>query len=158
MTEEKIKEKVKTRRRTLDKPEEKDDFKPKGNYVYAIGRRKEASATVRFYTKGTGRLLVNGRDWKKYFQETGLQHLIEQPLKIAKESKNSDFLISVRGGGVKGQAQAVQLGIARSIVKNSIELKKSMRTAGLLSVDSRVKERKKYGLKRARRGPQFSKR
>ena len=129
-----------------------------GQYADAVGRRKTAVALVRFFPKGSGRLLINGKDWKKYFPFVAWQQVIEQPLKIVKVANDGDFSIQVSGGGIPAQADAVQLGIARALVTHDAGVKSSLRAGGLLTRDPRAKERKKPGLKRARRGPQFAKR
>lgn len=123
----------------------------------AVGRRKTASARVRIDT-GTGTITVNGVDCKKYFPEAVLQELILAPLKAVAHEKSLTISVKVAGGGKKGQAVAVQLGIARALIKWNEDFKKSLKSLGLLTRDPRIKERKKFGLKKARRAPQWSKR
>lgn len=150
----------KPRKRVTAKKEEVADKHAifSGQYVNAVGRRKTAVALVRFFSKGSGRIVINGKEWKKYFPFVAWQQVIEQPLKIVKVAGDGDFSIQVSGGGVTSQADAVQLGIARALVLNDASVKSSLRAGGLLTRDPRAKERKKPGLKRARRGPQFAKR
>lgn len=128
------------------------------DYTFAVGRRKEAVARVRLYSKGSGKITINEREFTKYFPVFDLQLLVQQPLKITSTDGSLDVGVRVLGGGNRGQADAVRHGIARALVKLNEEFRQSLRAAGCLTRDSRVKERKKYGLKKARRAPQFSKR
>ena len=130
---------------------------PKGKYYYAVGRRKEAVAQVRLY-KGNSSFVINGREAKKYLPELSLQVILWQPLKLTGNTKNFDIYVKVQGGGSRGQADAIRLGISRALLKFDEKLKKTLRSAGFLTRDSRVKEKKKFGLKRARRAPQWQKR
>ncbi|MEK7131751.1 MAG: 30S ribosomal protein S9 [Patescibacteria group bacterium] len=123
----------------------------------SVGRRKTAAARVRL-TPGTGKIIVNGKDFKVYFPYFEWQNIIMAPLTAVGKEKTFDISVKIVGGGQKGQAVAVQLGIARALVVWNNELKKSLKTQGYLTRDARVKERKKPGLKRARRAPQWSKR
>jgi len=126
-------------------------------YVEAIGRRKEATARVRLYP-GDGTIVVNDRPLEEHFpRERDRLHLLE-PLKVAGLQDSLNFTIHVKGGGIAGQAGAVRLGIARALVKKDENLRSVMRRFGFLTRDPRVKERKKYGLKRARKAPQYTKR
>ena len=127
-------------------------------YFYAIGRRKTAVAQVRLYTDGKGRIHVNGHEYRKYFPHFELQKIITKALDLVKEKQNLDLTIKTRGGGAHGQADAVSLGISRALVKWNMDFKERLRHGGLLTRDARVKERKKPGLKRARRAPQWAKR
>lgn len=138
---------------------EKQEFKP-GNrkYNYAVGRRKEAVAQVRLYGKGSGKFVVNGRTLSEYFQNPLLEQTAVLPLRMSNLMDEYDATIAVKGGGKRGQSDAVSLAIARALTEVSPELRPVIKKAGLLTRDSRVKERKKYGLKRARRAPQWSKR
>ncbi len=122
-----------------------------------VGRRKTASARVRI-EKGTGKILVNGKDCNIYFPYFQLQEIVRAPLKAVGKERDLDFSVKVDGGGQKGQAVAVQHGIARALVAWNEDFKKSLKSLGLLTRDPRVKERKKFGLKKARRAPQWSKR
>ena len=160
-TKTKAKSKVKASKPAPTKAESKEKvgFKA-GNrkYVYKVGRRKRAIAQVRMYGKGSGAIVVNGREFKEYFPTTILQQLALLPLSDTNQADTYDISIVVKGGGIRGQADAVRLGIARALVENEEGFKSQIKKSGYLTRDSRVKERKKYGLKRARRAPQWSKR
>jgi small subunit ribosomal protein S9 len=121
------------------------------------GRRKSAIARVRV-REGTGDMLVNGREWREYFPRPQEQIDILQPLQAAAMEGKLDCVVRVNGGGPTGQAGAVRLGIARALVRLSEDLRVPLHESGYLTRDSRMKERKKYGLRGARRGCQFSKR
>jgi small subunit ribosomal protein S9 len=123
----------------------------------ATGRRKTAVAKVRLMP-GTGRRTVNGRPFREYFHRDALVDLTEAPLALTNNSVAFDVVATVRGGGLTGQAGAIRLGIARALVAANEELRKPLRSAGYLTRDSRMVERKKYGLRGARRRFQFSKR
>lgn len=123
----------------------------------AVGRRKEAVARVRV-DKGTGKIVVNGKPFEQYFTGSTMQTTILAPLKALGKDKDLDFSIKVVGGGKIGQSVAVQHGIARALVVWNEDFRKTLKTLGLLTRDARVKERKKFGLKKARRAPQWSKR
>ncbi len=122
-----------------------------------VGRRKEAVARV-FLTKGTGNITVNGREYKKYFPLMYLQNQVELPLKTVDSVNGFDVNITVAGGGNKGQAEAIKLGIARALCEANAELRPALKEAGLLTRDARSVERKKFGHKKARKSYQFSKR
>ncbi|MGI6129278.1 MAG: 30S ribosomal protein S9 [bacterium] len=126
------------------------------NY-YGTGRRKKAVARVRLYPGG-GRFVVNGRPADEYFPLRSLQTIIEQPLRVTGNMGKFDVLVKVEGGGITGQAGAVRHGISRALLKVDQMFRPDLKKAGLLTRDPRMKERKKYGLKGARRAPQFSKR
>lgn len=123
----------------------------------AVGRRKRASARVQI-TKGTGKITVNGMDYKLCFPHFEMQDVILAPLKALGKEKDLDVSALTQGGGKKGQATSVQLGIARALVLWNEENKKTLKSLGLLTRDARIKERKKPGLKKARRAAQWSKR
>lgn len=123
----------------------------------AVGRRKTASARVRI-AAGKGVITVNGKELAAYFPYFEQQELILAPLKALAKEKDLDFSVKVAGGGTKGQAVAVQHGIARALVIWNEDFRKTLKTLGFLTRDPRVKERKKFGLKKARRAPQWSKR
>lgn len=140
--------------KVIDKPESKSQ-----EFVRAVGRRKSAVARVRLYPKGKGKIQINDKDFKQYFSYFELNQKITAPLKVVGKMQDFDFTIKVKGGGQLGQAQAVCHGIARALVKfNQDDYKKILRANGFLTRDPRVKERKKPGLKKARRAPQWSKR
>ena len=126
------------------------------NY-YGTGRRKTAVARVRLFP-GSGRFMVNGRPADQYFPLRSLQTIIEQPLRVTGNMGKFDVLAKVEGGGITGQAGAVRHGLSRALLKVDQVLRPSLKKEGLLTRDPRMKERKKYGLKGARRAPQFSKR
>ncbi|MBQ9288735.1 MAG: 30S ribosomal protein S9 [Clostridia bacterium] len=122
----------------------------------AVGRRKEAVARVRL-VPGDGKIVINKRELDNYFGLETLKMTVRQPLTIT-NTTNFDVLVNVRGGGISGQAGAIRHGISRALCKADPELRTSLKKSGLLTRDPRMKERKKYGLKAARRAPQFSKR
>jgi len=123
----------------------------------AIGRRKEAVTRI-FLSKGDGRINVNGKDYKTYFPLIYLQNQVEAPLKTIEASDKFDITVNATGGGVKGQAEAVKLGIARALLQVNPEYRTALKNAGLLTRDPRSVERKKTGKKKARKSYQFSKR
>lgn len=131
---------------------------PAGRYIYATGRRKKATARVRLYQKGKGNITVNKKDLKEYFPTTELQRCVKQPLVITGKTDNFNATVKVSGGGSRGQAEAVRHGIARALEKDDQELRIALKQAGFLKRDPRMKERKKPGLKKARRSPQWQKR
>ena len=124
---------------------------------YATGRRKTSSARV-FLRPGTGAITINHREFNAFFPTEALRTQIRQPLLLTEMADKFDILATVRGGGVSGQAGAVRLGIARALVEYNAELRKALKTEGLLTRDARAKERKKYGMAGARKRFQFSKR
>ncbi len=127
-------------------------------YHYGLGRRKTAIAKVRLYKNGTGLFKVNDRELKEYFPVERMLDAIFSPLKITSTAKKFDISAIVDGGGVEAQAEALRHGIARALLTFDSELRSTLKKAGFLTRDARQKERKKPGLKRARRAPQFSKR
>ncbi len=127
------------------------------NYYYGTGRRKSSVARVRVYP-GTGKITINERDIDDYFGLDTLKLIVRQPLAITDTAEKFDIVCRVAGGGVTGQAGAIRHGIARALLQFDEELRSPLKKAGLLTRDPRMKERKKYGLKGARRAPQFSKR
>ncbi len=124
---------------------------------YGTGRRKSSVARVRL-VPGNGQIVVNGKDSKDYFCKKTLEMIIRQPLVLTETESRFDVLVNAHGGGTTGQAGAVRLGIARALLKADPEYRPVLKRAGFLTRDPRMKERKKYGLKGARRAPQFSKR
>lgn len=129
----------------------------KDKRLRTVGRRKRASARVAI-DKGTGVITVNGLDLAVYFPYFEWQDTIRAPAKALAKDKDLDFSVKVVGGGKKGQSVAIQHGIARALLLWNDDFKKTLKTLGYLSRDPRIKERKKFGLKRARRAPQWSKR
>ena len=124
---------------------------------YGTGRRKSSVARVRL-VPGNGQIIVNGKESKDYFKKKTLEMIIRQPLVLTETEGRFDVLVNAHGGGTTGQAGAVRLGIARALLKADIEYRPVLKKAGFLTRDPRMKERKNYGLKGARRAPQFSKR
>ena len=124
---------------------------------YGTGRRKSSVARVRL-VPGNGQIVVNGKDSKDYLCKKTLEMIIRQPLVLTETEGRYDVLVNAHGGGTTGQAGAVRLGIARALLKADPEFRPALKRAGYLTRDPRMKERKKYGLKGARRAPQFSKR
>lgn len=123
----------------------------------AVGRRKEAVTRV-FISKGDGKITVNDKDYKTYFSLAYLQNQVEAPLKTTDSVGKFDIVVNAQGGGVKGQAEAVKLGIARALIEVNAEFRPALKAAGHLKRDPRSVERKKFGHKKARRSYQFSKR
>ncbi|MDQ1703854.1 MAG: small subunit ribosomal protein [Frankiaceae bacterium] len=128
-----------------------------GGPVGATGRRKEAIARVRL-VPGSGKWTINGRTLEDYFPNKVHQQVVNEPLKTLDVVDHYDVLVRVQGGGVSGQAGAVRLGIARALTQTDSDARPPLKKAGFLTRDARVKERKKYGLKKARKAPQYSKR
>ncbi|HTI12367.1 MAG TPA: 30S ribosomal protein S9 [Puia sp.] len=123
----------------------------------AVGRRKQAVTRV-FLSKGEGKITINDKDYKQYFSLVYLQNQVELPLKTVELADKYDVKINATGGGMKGQAEAAKLGIARALLEVNAEFRPVLKAAGLLRRDPRAVERKKPGRKKARRGYQFSKR
>jgi small subunit ribosomal protein S9 len=127
-------------------------------YYEGIGRRKQSTARVRIFPGGTGRLVINERDGNEYLSRAGDYEIVIQPLTVIGQERSYDISVHVNGGGVTGQRDAMQLGLARALLKLDPDLKGQLRDAELLTRDARVKERKKPGLKRARKAPTYTKR
>ena len=125
--------------------------------VQTTGRRKRAIARVRV-SPGSGKITANGREFEEYFPSAVHRTLITEPLRIASAEESYDIAVTLSGGGLSGQAGAFRLGISRALVEIDTEARPSIKTAGLLTRDPRKKESKKYGLKKARKAPQYSKR
>ncbi|GEM_PF-62695 len=132
--------------------------KKSGEAILATGKRKTSIARVKFLVSGEGNILINDKPLKTYFPYFVWQRIVEYPLEAANFAHKGTFDIKVRGGGIKSQAEAIGLGLARALTAFNHELRKNLKPLGLLRRDSRVKERKKPGLKRARRAPQWTKR
>ena len=124
----------------------------------AVGRRKEAIARVRITPGGEGRVLINDRPALSYLGRRSLEQVVMQPLRVTETLRRFDVSAKVVGGGISGQAGAVAHGLARALCEFSPDLRPVLKKAGLLTRDPRMKERKKYGLKRARKAPQYTKR
>ncbi len=133
-------------------------YKSKKPYHYGTGRRKSSVARVRLFPNGTGAITINGRDIEEYFGLETLKLIVRQPLVTTSTVGKVDVVASVSGGGVTGQAGAIRHGIARALLLMNEEFRPALKSAGFLTRDPRMKERKKYGLHAARRAPQFSKR
>lgn len=145
------------------KPEEEKSEKKAKKYYEAVGRRKEAIARVRLFTikpfEGEeGKITVNGKFYKNYFTIAELQQAAEAPLKKLKSLNRFEVVAMVKGGGQRGQAEAVRHGLARTLLIFNADFRKKLKKAGYLKRDPRAKERRKYGLKKARRAPQWAKR
>ncbi len=133
-------------------------YESKKKYFYGTGRRKSSIARVRVYENGTGAITINGRNIDEYFGLETLKLVVRQPLATTELLDKVDIVVSVTGGGVSGQAGAIRHGISRALVTLNPEYRPALKAAGFMTRDPRMKERKKYGLKAARRAPQFSKR
>ena len=126
-------------------------------YFYGTGRRKSSVARVRVYS-GNGNITINGRDIDEYFGLETLKLIVRQPVALTETADKFDIVVNVNGGGVSGQAGAIRHGLSRALLQYDENLRPELKKAGFLTRDPRMKERKKYGLKGARRAPQFSKR
>ena len=126
-------------------------------YLLGLGRRKRSVAKV-FLKKGSGKIVINDRTIEDYFPRPAYVTTVQQPLELTNNAKIYDVIVSVSGGGLTGQAQAIRLGIARALLKSDESLKKTLKVEGYLTRDSREVERKKYGQAKARKRYQFSKR
>ena len=133
-------------------------YQSKNPYLYGTGRRKSSVARVHLFPNGTGSITINGRDIDEYFGLDTLKLLTRQPLVLTETVEKVDIIATVTGGGVTGQAGALRHGISRALLLVNPEFRPVLKRAGYLTRDPRMKERKKYGLKAARRAPQFSKR
>ena len=138
--------------------------KKDGKYHEAIGRRKSASARIRLFTSGPfqptieGNIVINGKPYKDYFPTLELQRIVDAPLARLKSLNRFRVTAKVKGGGIRGQADAIRHGLSRALVLFDINFRKKLKKAGYLTRDSRAKERRKFGLKKARRAPQWTKR
>ncbi len=133
-------------------------YQSKKPYLYGTGRRKSSVARVHVYPNGTGSITVNGRSIDEYFGLETMKMVVRQPLVATANESKVDIVATVKGGGFSGQAGALRHGIARALLLAADENRAILKKAGFLTRDPRMKERKKYGLKAARRAPQFSKR
>ena len=132
-------------------------YESKIKYFYGTGRRKHSVARVRVYP-GSGNITINNRSIDDYFGLDTLKLIVRQPLALTETAETFDIVCTVTGGGVTGQAGAIRHGLSRALLEYDAELRPVLKKAGFLTRDPRMKERKKYGLKAARRAPQFSKR
>lgn len=135
-----------------------EDSVPQGRYSYAIGRRKTSVARVRLYHSGTGAITVNGKDYRTYFPVRTWQDEVLSPLTVSGTNDKMDISVVVLGGGIHSQAGAVRHGISRALLDFDETFRKTLKKVGYLTRDPRAKERKKPGLRRARRAPQWAKR
>ena len=133
-------------------------YQSKKPYLYGTGRRKSSVARVHLFPNGTGSITINGRDIEEYFGLDTLKMVVRQPLEATGTVGKVDIVATVTGGGVTGQAGAIRHGVSRALLGLNAEYRAVLKAAGFLTRDPRMKERKKYGLKAARRAPQFSKR
>ena len=133
-------------------------YQSKKPYLYGTGRRKSSVARVHVYPNGTGSITINGRNIDEYFGLETMKMVVRQPLVATANEGKVDIVATVKGGGFSGQAGALRHGIARALLLAADENRAILKKAGFLTRDPRMKERKKYGLKAARRAPQFSKR
>ena len=125
---------------------------------WGTGRRKKAIARVRLIPGGNGTIVINDRAFEDYFPQGTLQYIVKQPIALLEVEAKYDIFVNVAGGGYTGQAGAIRLGVARALLEAEEGCRPALKKAGFLTRDPRAKERKKYGLKKARRAPQFSKR
>lgn len=133
-------------------------YKPTKPYFYGTGRRKKSVARVRAFPGGTGKITINGREIDNYFGLETLKRSVRQPLEVVGMTGKFDIEAKVLGGGFTGQAEAIRHGLSRALLQADENYRPALKAARLLTRDPRMKERKKYGLKAARRAPQFSKR
>ena len=133
-------------------------YKCKRPYMYGTGRRKHSVARVHLIPNGTGVITINGRDIDDYFGLETLKLMVRSPMALTSTEGKFDIVVNVVGGGTSGQAGAIRHGLSRALLQYNPELRPALKKAGFLTRDPRMKERKKYGLKAARRAPQFSKR
>ena len=133
-------------------------YESKKKYFYGTGRRKSSVARVRVYENGTGSIIINGRDINDYFGLETLKLIVNQPLVATNLVGKVDIVVTVAGGGVSGQAGAIRHGLSRALLGLNAEFRPTLKAAGFLTRDPRMKERQKYGLTAARRAPQVSKR
>lgn len=164
----KSKEPKKTKLKTIERVEilHKEEIPVKEKYFQAIGRRKESIARVRLYTKKStdtaeeekAIITVNDKDYGDYFSDINLINIVESPLRKLKSLNRFKATVVVHGGGMRGQADAIKHGLARALVEFDLNFRKKLKKSGFLTRDSRIKERRKYGRKKARKMGQFSKR
>jgi small subunit ribosomal protein S9 len=142
----------------IEEKVEAGDSKKKLEYLYAIGRRKTSIAQVRVYKKGKGDFVINGKDIKKFFGTLELQEKALAALRTVGQADKLDVTVKTLGGGTTGQAEAIRQGVSRALIQLNPNFRKPLKKAGYLTRDARRKERKKPGLKRARKAPQWQKR
>lgn len=147
--------KVAPKKEVASEPIELDTKK---GYLPAVGRRKKAIARIRLIKNGTGKIVINGKEFDQYFTTFEMRKQVQEPLITVGQADAVDVSVKVMGGGLRGQAEAIRQGISRSLIQLNPTFRKSLKKLGFLSRDPRKKERKKFGLKKARRAPQWSKR
>jgi small subunit ribosomal protein S9 len=157
------KKKTLKKKTPVKKPSAKEEIKTEKKYFEAVGRRKKAIARVRLFTcqpfeESKGRVVINKKSYDDFFTTFDLQEKVLSPLKKMKSLNRFEATVKVTGGGILGQAEAIRHGLSRTLVKFNPDFSKKLKKAGFLRRDPRKKERKKPGLKKARRGPQWSKR
>ncbi len=150
--------KKKEEKKATEPKEEKKVLEKKKEYLYAVGKRKSAIAQIRVYKKGSGKITVNDKEFMKVFTTKMLQEIVVKPLKLVGQNEKLDVTVKVNGGGIRGQAEAVRHGISKALIQLNPNFRKPLKKSGYLTRDARKKERKKPGLKGARRAPQWSKR
>lgn len=150
-------EKIEVEKITSVESSEVKSGEKKKDYLYAVGRRKTAIAQVRIYKKGSGKITINNKPFNKYFS-LNEQEIVKFPLKLIGQLEKLDVTVKVLGGGLHSQAEAIRHGIARALIQLNPNFRKPLKKAGFITRDAREKERKKPGLKRARRAPQWQKR
>jgi len=166
MPKKSTKPKIKKEAKIVRQAHHKEALDEKERYLEAVGRRKESVARVRLFTKKAsdefpedkGLISINQKSYRDYFKDLFLQNEVEEPLKKLKSLDRFKASVKVGGGGLKGQAEAIRLGISRALVLFDANYRKKLKKLGYLTQDSRVKERRKYGLKKARKAPQWAKR
>lgn len=150
--------KIKKEQKKKREPKEsKSEVKPE-RYFEAVGRRKTAVARIRLFTQGDKTILVNDKSYKEYFPILELQQIVNSSLDKMKALDKFKIIVKVKGGGFHAQAEAIRHGISRALIGFNPDFRKRLRRVGYLTRDSRMRERKKFGLKRARRAPQWQKR
>mgnify|MGYP006438000779 CR=1 FL=1 len=149
---------VKTEKPAEKEQEEQDLDSKKSEYLYSVGKRKTAIAQVRVYKKGTGKVTINEKDYKKFCITEELEEKVLAPLNIVGQQEKLDVTVKVKGGGATAQAEAIRHGVSKALLQLNPNFRKPLKKVGYLTRDPRKKERKKPGLKRARKAPQWKKR
>jgi len=152
------KEDVKTKKKESKEAKPSKEKEPVSRYLEAVGRRKTSVARVRFWAKGSKQFLVNDKPYQEYFLRKDLQEIVLSPLEKMKIADRFRVSVKVKGGGLHGQSVAIRHGLSRVLIKFNSNFQKRLKKVGFLTRDSRMRERKKFGLKRARRAPQWRKR
>ena len=145
------------KKETKIKKDKKAPLETRGVYIEAVGRRKTSVARVRYFAKSEGGVLVNDKKLNEYFPTAELRGIVESPMKTAKMEKY-EITVRLSGGGIHSQAEALRHGISRALIESVSELRGELKPLGFLTRDPRMKERRKFGLKKARKAPQWSKR